>query len=400
MAARSASTLSGTSPVDTTALAVHRLATGATGSSRADSRSRGDGRLSRLGLDRGSGLHSLGGVGEGQQGSPRGGNLHGDLSVGGGAGAGGSSDRGAAGLSDLGVGVNTGHGSSAGGGGSGGGSGSDGAGAANDGSAGGGDSGGSLGDGDGAAVGSRAGDGVSGQGGVDVDEDAILSGSVELGTLDTGGSGSTGTGDLEVEALGVVLGAILLLSAVESDELVTEDVVAGGDGGRDLDHPAVVVVDQLVSTPGAGDLGVADETDTVDLEELQIGLVDGLAAAVAARQVVQDGTVVGVGPGGPLDVDLLTGTDDNVGLGVCGVLVADDVRVAVGIGRDETVAGVGGRPGGDLRGVGLVGEDADVETLVVDTVDDEVGDVTVGSDLGGRQKGREERGRLSLTHDC
>lgn len=68
---------------------------------------------------------------------------------------------------------------------------------------------------------------------------------------------------------------------------MTQDVVPGGNGLGDLYHPGVVVLDELVVAPCAGDFGAIDESDAVDLEELEGGLVD-CCAGVAARGEVVD----------------------------------------------------------------------------------------------------------------
>lgn len=83
---------------------------------------------------------------------------------------------------------------------------------------------------------SRAGDGVGGGAAVQVVYDSGLGLGVKSRAGDTGGgSHAAGAGDLEVEALHVELGTVLAPGAVESDDLVAEDVVAGlkvpGDRG-------------------------------------------------------------------------------------------------------------------------------------------------------------------------
>ena len=45
-----------------------------------------------------------------------------------------------------------------------------------------------------------------------------------------------------VTHLRVVLGAVRVTSTVETDDLVTEHVRAGGEGGRNLDVPGEVVL--------------------------------------------------------------------------------------------------------------------------------------------------------------
>lgn len=62
---------------------------------------------------------------------------------------------------------------------------------------------------------------------------------------------------------------------------MTEDVVTRRNRLGDFNHPAVVVLDQLVVTPCTGYLRVVDEPDAIDFEELQLGLVHGLTAVTA-----------------------------------------------------------------------------------------------------------------------
>lgn len=245
------------------------------------------------------------------------------------------------------------------------------------------DGGAGLRDVDGALDESRARDGVGGHGAVDVEEDAGVVGGVELGALDAGGLVGAGAGDLDVEALGVVLGAVGVVGAVEGDDLVAQDVEAGSNVGRDLDEPAVAVLDELVGAPLAGGGGAVDEADLVDLEELESGLVDGLAAGGAAvGEVVDHGTVVGLGPGVPLDGDLVTSRDNSMAFGVGRVTVADDISRGESIRSNEAVVRVFGGPANDDRRVGLVRKAEDIITLVRVTVDDNVGNMTVGRNRG------------------
>ena len=85
-------------------------------------------------------------------------------------------------------------------------------------------------------------------------------------------------------------------------------------------------------------------------------------------------------------------------LGVGCILVTDDIGRAVVLGCEEAVASVGSRPGGYGGRIRHVWEAADVEALVGDAVDDNVGDMAVSSDLGGREQCGEERSFLDLIH--
>lgn len=170
---------------------------------------------------------------------------------------------------------------------------------------------------------------------------------------------------------------------MESHQLVTENIVAGSDGLRDLDHPAVIVLDQLIITPGTRDVRVVDQTNAVDLEELERGLVNCLATVTTVGEIVHDRTMVRLGPFCPLDVDAVTCLYSDVTLGVGRVLMANDVGRGVVVGSYEPVTSVGSSPCGDSGGIWHVREGVDIKALVVDTVDDDVGDMTVGCDLGG-----------------
>lgn len=221
---------------------------------------------------------------------------------------------------------------------------------------------------------------------VDVVLDTGVGGSVQGGTDNTlRGVGATAS-DGNVQALGVVLGTVLGTSTVESDGLVAEDVVAGGEGGRDGDGPGVVVGNHLVGSPA---VGVAS---LVDLDPLESRLVGVSAVGSALGNVGDHGTDVAGGPVGPLEVDLSAGLDGGRGGGCLGVLVADDVSLTVGVGGNEAVVEVLSGPSGGggsllaLLGHVVVGE---VVTLGVDTVNFDTGDGAVGGS-GGR-KGSESK---------
>ena len=214
---------------------------------------------------------------------------------------------------------------------------------------------------------------------VDTKQNARVGGLVQLRPRHSARQVTAGTFDLEVEALRVRLGAVGGTSAVEGDDFVTQHVVARLQVGGDLDEPAVAVVDEGVGGPDAVVIAGA-----VDLEEAQGGLVDGLAVAVAGGEVVDHGALVGVGPDGiPFERDLVAGFDGGVAAGRSGGAVADDVRGAEGLGGDEAVVFLVGSPADYGGRVGEVGEDGGVVVLVLDAVDDDLGDVAVGGDEGG-----------------
>lgn len=93
----------------------------------------------------------------------------------------------------------------------------------------------------------RARDGVAGDvTTVDVVLDALVGGLVKGGAGNAvsavgAGVGGARASDLNVDTLGVGLGAVLLAGGVEGDDLVAEDVVASGERLGDGEGPRVVV---------------------------------------------------------------------------------------------------------------------------------------------------------------
>jgi hypothetical protein len=124
---------------------------------------------------------------------------------------------------------------------------------------------------------------------VNVDLDTGVGGGVELVSGDTLGVLSAGTGDLQVNALRVVLGAVLLVGGVKSDDLVAENVVTRSDGAGDSDGPGQVVLDELGGSP----LAIL-VTSGVDLEELQVSSLSR-GGVVDLGHVVDDRTDVRLG---------------------------------------------------------------------------------------------------------
>lgn len=90
---------------------------------------------------------------------------------------------------------------------------------------------------------------------------------------------------------------------MEGNDLVTENIVAGSQAGGDGDGLGQVVGDELVRGPGTTGGRARDETALGNLEEFKGGLVDGAAVTVAVGKVVDDGAVVGIRPGVPLQGD-------------------------------------------------------------------------------------------------
>ncbi len=196
-------------------------------------------------------------------------------------------------------------------------------------------------------------DAVAGERVVDVDEDTGVVGFVQLHAR---GAGSelvgAGARDLEVDALRVILRAILLVRRMQRDDLVTKDVVARGHGLGDRDGPAVVGGDELIGCPFAGLVRVIEHALGRNLVEFQGGLVGGGAFAVAVGEVVDDRAVMGLGPSGPLELDGGAGGHGGVELSRGGAFVADDVWVREVARIDVTGVFVSRDRPGDQGGMG------------------------------------------------
>lgn len=95
---------------------------------------------------------------------------------------------------------------------------------------------------------------------------------------------------------------------MKCDDLVTENVLAGSDVLGDGDGPGEVVGDEVVRGPALRS-GIVQSL-LVNLEEGKVTSFNGSAVVTGApRQVVQNGTVVRLGPGVPLELDLTTSGD-------------------------------------------------------------------------------------------
>ena len=218
-----------------------------------------------------------------------------------------------------------------------------------------------------------------------------------------GGARGAGAADGELGALGVPLGVVGL---VEGDELVADEVVAGGEPGGDGAGEALVTTNELGDAPAAGGLGVeedggavAGEARLVDLEPAGAGAVAGGEVAGALVHPDDDGAL-GVRPLGPDGLDGVAGDDGRRELGR-GAAVAAELGVVgrqrrvvvgplaldhgVGAGREAVVAAwrlvagnvKGGRVGcedGEGGSPGVVGAGNHV-----------AGDGAVGSRAGGEQ---------------
>jgi len=109
--------------------------------------------------------------------------------------------------------------------------------------------------------------------------------------------------------LRVVLRAVYRPSIVQCNNLISKHIASALKRGRDLDFPSVVVFGEVVG--GKHMLAVRSRTDQpsfTNLGEAEGRSRSGDAVVVGTRrQVVEDGTLVGVGPRRPLDLNRCAG---------------------------------------------------------------------------------------------
>lgn len=122
---------------------------------------------------------------------------------------------------------------------------------------------------------------------VGVERNTRVVGRVELLAERASGLCGAGASNLEVDTLRVVLGTVGLLSGVQSDDLVSHDIVAGGNGAWNYDGPVIALRDELVRGP-FGWVARRADAGLVNLEEFQGGLVDSGAGPAAVSEVGDD----------------------------------------------------------------------------------------------------------------
>lgn len=230
---------------------------------------------------------------------------------------------------------------------------------------------------------SGTGDIVRGEVGIEAEEDAGVGGSVKRGTGCARGNAGSGASHLKVDALRVGLGSVGVASRVKGNDLMSENIVARSDTGRDGDGPGVAVGNEVVAGPVTR-VGATVETALCDLSEGEAGLVDRAAVSVARGEVVNDGAVVRLRPGVPLKSHGATSGHNGVVARGSGLLVANDVGITEGIGFDEAVVLVGGRPADGIGRCSMRNA-----TAVLDAIGDDSLDVTVGEGTTGKGQGRD-----------
>lgn len=191
---------------------------------------------------------------------------------------------------------------------------------------------------------------------VNIDQNPLVARRVEAFTWRARGTVRPRASNFQIDALRIILSAVLCARRVQCNNLMAEHVVARLDRAGDRHSPAVVVGNQLVRRPGPRHIGVVDQARLIDLEEFERRLVDCGAVTVAFGQVVNHRAVVAVRPGGPLELDFAAGSNGRRECAWSAVLVADDVWLGVFAAVDEAQVGGRGGPSDDRWGVGLIGE--------------------------------------------
>ena len=86
---------------------------------------------------------------------------------------------------------------------------------------------------------------------INTNRNTLIGSLVKLCSFNTSRISSALARDLEIDAVGVVLGSIGLVCTVQGDDFVAQHVGASDYGGRDGDGPGVVVCDERVRGPCA-----------------------------------------------------------------------------------------------------------------------------------------------------
>lgn len=179
--------------------------------------------------------------------------------------------------------------------------------------------------------------------GVDVEDDSRLVPPVQARAWDTTAWGDVPAAtNLQVQALGIQLSTVVVLSTMKSDDLVTDDVVSGCESGRDDSRAGEVVADELVSDPvsggdesGLGDLAPAERAGAevgafacIHVSDVQKWISYEVVRTVARGDVVDDWAPVAVRPCVPCKLDQVSSVDIGIELASCCTFVAVDISAA------------------------------------------------------------------------
>ena len=164
---------------------------------------------------------------------------------------------------------------------------------------------------------------------------------------------------------------------MKSNGFMAQNVVTRGDAFRN--STAIVRGDELVRSPFTRHCGIIDKTDTVNLIEFELSLVNSRARTVAVGKIVNHRSVMRRGPWGPLELYGSTGFDAGSNGSRCGTNMADDVWLGKVVGSDEAIAKIlRDRPANNSgRRVGILHRGA--VALIVDAVRYNSGDCSMSS---------------------
>lgn len=102
---------------------------------------------------------------------------------------------------------------------------------------------------------------------------------------------------VEKRTLRICLRAIFLTRGVQSDDLMSQNIIPSRDIGRNGDGGGEIIRHQLISRPVSRSCGPIDETRRVDFEPAETFLGDGSEFSLHSREVSDYGTVVRFRPG-------------------------------------------------------------------------------------------------------
>lgn len=163
---------------------------------------------------------------------------------------------------------------------------------------------------------------------------------------------------------------------MQSNDLVSENVVPRGNAAGDPHAPRVAILSQ-------GAIGVfprsalRDEAHPVNLEELERRLVHSLTWTVAVGQVIDHRPAVIFRPRRPLYGDCIAGSDLDMPLSWDGVTMADDVGVTVLVRGNKTIVSLLDGPAEHDWGLSLERKACAEVSPIGDAVDDDLGDMAV-----------------------
>ena len=148
-------------------------------------------------------------------------------------------------------------------------------------------------------------------------------------------------------------------------DLVSEYILAWGNGGRNPDPPRIVVGDEIVGCPRAGRRRTIDKSSFGNLEELESRFLRLFTLTVTLCHVVVDRSMMRHSPLIPLQIDGGAGGDAGVNGTWRATLSTHNITITILGRRDESSVRGDVRPSNDFwRIVQLKRIGAGVESLV------------------------------------